>query len=200
MDIRQTETFRTARENDHANGVRRFWDALAIAFDGVGSSATDTVRSATGSVSDFTDALEAMTDGYLEALLWTAYVDTGDPEDAGEETYQDAGYTTDDVTGEFRARVFDHLLSVVVAHPLAVRFYGARRSFSALGPNTVARAGEWDYFGHDYLLTRDGHGVGFWDRGLAELGEYLTTVAKDNGASEYANGGLQVTADGKIDA
>lgn len=30
------------------------------------------------------------------------------------------------------------------------------------------------YFGHDIALTRNGHGAGFWDRGLGEAGDKLT--------------------------
>ena len=49
--------------------------------------------------------------------------------------------------------------------------------------------------GHDFWLTRNGHGTGFWDRGLGELGEELTRRCKpygeaslyvgDNGEIEY---------------
>lgn len=44
--------------------------------------------------------------------------------------------------------------------------------------------------GHDFWLTRNGHGTGFWDRGLGEQGERLTkacdqldeiTLSVDNG-------------------
>jgi hypothetical protein len=31
--------------------------------------------------------------------------------------------------------------------------------------------------GHDFYLTRNGHGAGFWDRGLGELGDRLTKAA-----------------------
>ena len=31
--------------------------------------------------------------------------------------------------------------------------------------------------GHDFFLTRNRHGVGYWDRGLGELGERLTDAA-----------------------
>lgn len=34
------------------------------------------------------------------------------------------------------------------------------------------------YAGHDFYLTRQGHGAGFWDRGLGELGDKLTQAAK----------------------
>jgi hypothetical protein len=32
--------------------------------------------------------------------------------------------------------------------------------------------------GHDFWLTRNGHGAGFWDRGLGDLGERLSKAAK----------------------
>ena len=35
--------------------------------------------------------------------------------------------------------------------------------------------------GHDFWFSRQGHGVGFWDRGLGELGDGLDTVAKSFG-------------------
>lgn len=35
-----------------------------------------------------------------------------------------------------------------------------------------------DQIGRDFWLTRNGHGVGFWDRGFGELGEKLSNVAK----------------------
>lgn len=35
--------------------------------------------------------------------------------------------------------------------------------------------------GHDFWLTRNHHGAGFWDRGLGELGEKLTNIAESFG-------------------
>lgn len=36
--------------------------------------------------------------------------------------------------------------------------------------------------GHDFILTRNGHGAGFWDRGLGALGDVLTEWAKSFGS------------------
>ena len=47
--------------------------------------------------------------------------------------------------------------------------------------------------GHDFLLTRDGHGVGFWDRGLGEVGDRLTRACGSYGASD-----AYVGDDGKV--
>ncbi len=35
--------------------------------------------------------------------------------------------------------------------------------------------------GHDFWLTRNGHGAGFWDRDLGELGDRLTKLAEEFG-------------------
>ena len=34
---------------------------------------------------------------------------------------------------------------------------------------------------HDFWLTRNGHGAGFWDRGMGELGDRLTELAESHG-------------------
>jgi hypothetical protein len=37
------------------------------------------------------------------------------------------------------------------------------------------------YAGHDFWLTRNRHGAGFWDRGLGKVGETLTELAHPYG-------------------
>jgi len=39
-----------------------------------------------------------------------------------------------------------------------------------------------EQFAHDFWLTRNGHGVGFWDRGLGEIGDKLTKMSKVHGS------------------
>jgi hypothetical protein len=46
---------------------------------------------------------------------------------------------------------------------------------------------------HDFWLTRNGHGAGFWDRGLGKVGQKLTKIAKDFGSVD-----LYVGDDGTI--
>jgi hypothetical protein len=43
---------------------------------------------------------------------------------------------------------------------------------------------DWDasQFGHDFYLTRCGHGAGFWDRGKGEVGERLTDLCRPYGS------------------
>lgn len=54
--------------------------------------------------------------------------------------------------------------------------------------------------GHDLILTANGHGAGFWDRGLGRAGERLTTAAHALGEfdAEFALFGEH--ADGEHDA
>ena len=47
--------------------------------------------------------------------------------------------------------------------------------------------------GHDFWLTRNGHGAGFWDRGIGRAGELLTDRANAAGQVD-----LYVGDDGKI--
>jgi hypothetical protein len=47
--------------------------------------------------------------------------------------------------------------------------------------------------GFDFWLTRNGHGAGFWDRGLGALGDRLTELAKAAGESD-----LYVGDDGQV--
>lgn len=42
-----------------------------------------------------------------------------------------------------------------------------------------------EQIGHDLCLTSNGHGAGFWDRGLGQLGNKLTELSKGFGASLY---------------
>lgn len=35
--------------------------------------------------------------------------------------------------------------------------------------------------GHDFWMTRNGHGVGFWDRGLGDEGDALSEIAREFG-------------------
>lgn len=55
-----------------------------------------------------------------------------------------------------------------------------------------------DMAGHDFWLTRNGHGAGFWDRGLGDIGEKLTALCGWKKA--YPEVSLCIGDDGKIHA
>ena len=48
--------------------------------------------------------------------------------------------------------------------------------------------------GHDFALTRNHHGAGFWDRGLGDAGDHLTEVAHGFGDAH-----LYVTENGEVE-
>jgi hypothetical protein len=45
-----------------------------------------------------------------------------------------------------------------------------------------------DQAGHDLWLTRNGHGAGFWDRGLGDVGELLAIEAQNMGSISLVSG------------
>jgi hypothetical protein len=107
--------------------------------------------------------IDAIVDGYLECQLWAGH--DMDREDA----MLDENYGREDISEEYVNKLREELLTVVTDHPLAVRMYLNARERTGYDRNEL--------FGHDFYLTREHHGVGFWDRGLGELGDYLTNIA-----------------------
>lgn len=51
---------------------------------------------------------------------------------------------------------------------------------------------DYNQHGYDFWLTRNGHGVGFWDRGYGEVGEKLT-----ENANKFAECYIYLGDDGK---
>ena len=41
-----------------------------------------------------------------------------------------------------------------------------------------------EQIGHDFALTRNGHGAGFWDRGDGDIGDILTAASKVLGGAD----------------
>lgn len=63
-------------------------------------------------------------------------------------------------------------------------------SFREDNAELLSQAGDDEQNGHDFWLTRNGHGAGFWDRGLGEIGELLTKASKVYGSVFlYVNNG-----------
>lgn len=103
---------------------------------------------------------------YVEAALWSSTDEDGEP--------LDGLYTIDDI------------------HPdtLAVMVKDCDDFQSFAGPFIADRE---EQAGHDFWLTRNGHGAGFWDRGLGTVGDILTSMCRPYG--EYT---LYLGDDGKI--
>jgi len=98
------------------------------------------------------DQIAAAVDAYLECALWTdTHPDSGCP--------YDYHYTVADFSAEARADAEWEITD----------FYTSNSAdLEDLTPEQV---------GHDLWLTRNHHGVGFWDRDLEEIGDRLTAAA-----------------------
>lgn len=120
---------------------------------------------------------EAMLDGYVDCALWSS-LDSSD--DAGGSTL-DALYSALDIDEATREQMCKDCQDFIDQDEDDIRAYLETRSESDLG--------------HDFWLTRNGHGAGFWDRGLGLLGERLTMRAKTFGEVD-----LYATDDGKVSA
>jgi hypothetical protein len=120
---------------------------------------------------------EAFADGYIEGVAWANVIneDWSDGNLEGEELPSDVEETLRQDARDFLAG--EHVEQFVRA---AVR---RQRGYSFVSA------------GIDFALTRNGHGAGYWDRGLGCLGEALTQLAKPYG-SRY----LMVSLDGTIQA
>jgi hypothetical protein len=118
--------------------------------------------------------VDAILRGYVECALWSTMDESTDESGEGNPTDAlDALYGYDDIDAEtlagMRADIVD-FLTLVYAGDLV-----------GIDPEQI---------GHDFWLTRNGHGAGFWDRGLGERGERLTKWAKTYGeVNLYAHDG-----------
>jgi len=73
-----------------------------------------------------------------------------------------------------------HLSIEEVSSNLKIDAYKDVKEFLRQAGNLVDGI-EPSQIGHDLWLTRQGHGAGFWDRGLGEVGDKLSDIAKGMG-------------------
>jgi hypothetical protein len=102
-----------------------------------------------------TDQLEEIIDGYMECALWAST--------DGEEGNLDDRYITDDIEGELRSKMRTDCGD----------FFGSAGDALGVVINRLKDA-SYGGIGHDFWLTRNRHGTGFWDR---YSGPDLTLVA-----------------------
>lgn len=106
---------------------------------------------------------EAFFQGYLTAALWSS-TDTLPGDEDGQPVELDQYEWADGEAEKLRPDCLDFIQE----HELTLECYAALRKFS--GGNV------WEYVGHDFWLTRNGHGVGFWDRDCGPYGDALTAA------------------------
>lgn len=123
--------------------------------------------------------LDEFTRHYLIAALWSSCLDDGTP--------MDDEYDIDDIEPDTRAQAMQDCLDFQQANRALLKRYAALHVSSLDAPTWHASAG------HDFWLTRNRHGAGFWDRGLGALGDALTAAAQAYGGVD-----LLETDDNKI--
>lgn len=112
---------------------------------------------------------------YIACALWS----TNDWSDESGGEPLDSWYSVSDVEGETREEMRREVVDFT-------------RQLARDGIDWQARMGA-EQFGHDFWLTRNRHGAGFWDRGLGDLGDTLTERAHVYGESD-----LYVGDDGNL--
>lgn len=102
--------------------------------------------------------LDDFTWGYITCLLWT------------EETDQDDGRPQE--------LFVEHLSDALIHQSIkdCEAFQKEAADLLTLAYNHPVETYDPEQAGHDFWLTRNGHGAGFWDRGLGEVGEKLTAL------------------------
>ena len=116
--------------------------------------------------------------GYITCALWSS---TGDDEQPLDEKYD-----SDDLAPETRKAMEADCEKFIAENETALSDYE-----EIIG--THPEYTESEKAGHDFWLTRNGHGAGFWDRGIGETGGTLTKASEGFGGVD-----LYVGDDGKL--
>lgn len=109
--------------------------------------------------------LDLMFAAYVECAVW-AGSDWSSDSDGNPTPLEATGYSADDVAEE-----------TAVAMRADVEAFAAANAGDLAGMDSGQA-------GHDFFLTRNHHGAGFWDRGLGEIGDRLTAAAHAYGESD----------------
>lgn len=115
--------------------------------------------------------VEDIARGYAHAATWADLHIESRPDELGSAAYE---YGLDEIDEEGQRRIRQLCFDFALANEADVDAYMER-----ITPHHDCTTGE--QVGHDLYLTAVGHGAGFWDRGLGELGERLTTASKGYG-------------------
>jgi hypothetical protein len=116
--------------------------------------------------------------GYVECALWSE-TDESDPETGGAPL--DENYGEEDIAPEALAEMRKDCDNF------------CDENAGMLKEAADAHGRPADHLGHDFMLSRNGHGTGFWDRGLGHIGDDLHKAAK-----VYGTQGLYVGDDSLI--
>lgn len=114
-----------------------------------------------------TAEINVFIDHYIVAMLWAELDDNQDP--------LDANYDRDDIAPEAMEQIIEDCKLFVNSNAHLLKDISPEQA------------------GHDFWLTRNGHGAGFWARGLGHIGDELTAYC-----TAYGDCTPYVGDDGKI--
>lgn len=122
-------------------------------------------------ITELPASLDEFTRGYIEAALWSSH---GWNEDNPDDTsFLDMGKWIEDLDPDLlRSMIEDCRDFQTAQNPDLFLAYAQDYTY------TAERAG------HDFWFTRVGHGVGFWSRGLGDIGDRLTDASKPYGSMD----------------
>ena len=113
------------------------------------------------------NALDAFTQGYIEAMFFTSEGVDNDCEPGHENDL--ANITVAELAPEALAKIVSD----------CTRFQVQYRADLDQATDTGRISGYDDASaGRDFWFNRNGHGVGFWDRGLGAIGEVLSEASR----------------------
>lgn len=117
--------------------------------------------------------IDTFIEAYVEAALWS---ETDKRDGVNEDVALDQNFGPEDVAAASMVQVRETCTDFVKAN------WSDLQAAETLGD--YAARGEWtgaERAGHDFLLTRNHHGAGFWDRGLGDVGDRLTEACRPYG-------------------
>jgi hypothetical protein len=117
--------------------------------------------------------MDAFTTGYITCALWSS-TDEATEQDAEP---LDRNYSETDLAPETLERIKADCAKFQADNAELLAQYRDRIKRVTDEPAEA-------YAGHDFWLTRNGHGAGFWDRNLDELGDILSEKAKAFGGCD----------------
>ena len=116
--------------------------------------------------------LDEFVHAYMVCAMWSSTDEHGEP--------LDAVFSPDDISDETRASMLEDCKDFAESNAADLAEYCARMGNEQWSGEQRA--------GHDFWLNRNGHGAGFWDRGLDALGERLSDAAKVYGSHDLYAG------------
>jgi len=97
---------------------------------------------------------------YIDAIIFTG-IDVDNPSGEGS-----SDFTINDFSDEAKETIVNDCNNFVAENMALLNAANEKYGYSEMDA------------GHDFWLTRNGHGAGFWDRGIEDIGDELTNASK----------------------